>query len=189
MLRRHEAKVRDAAALSAVSLIRTSIRAVARRIDDVTAIKRKLEASVAREGATKADKAVAAMRIRQLDAMIERFRNRLAGENTRLARAVVIAGREKKSLGIRFELVDWGRMPPPRLSLAFKGAIVGVIVFVFAIPILGMLMGVLDRRLYDTEDITRLGIPSLGQVGEVPGLDVGSLDQRIAADAQSRAPG
>ncbi|PID39669.1 MAG: hypothetical protein CSA24_00785 [Deltaproteobacteria bacterium] len=187
MLRSHEERVRKAAAAAAVKLVRHSIKLTARKIDDLAQQRTAQELIVGSKTATVAQKAVAQQKVRQLRALIDRLRDRLAGENTRLARTRVIASREKKSMGIRFELVDWGRMAPPRLKRGFKGAIVAVVVFIFGVPIIGLLIGVLDRRLYRGEDIERLGIVSLGQVPRYPGHQAGSFEER--ADAEATAGG
>lgn len=186
MLRSHEEQVRKAAAAAAVKLVRHSIKLTARQIDDLTSARTAQELIVGSKETTAAQKAVAQEKVKQLRVRIDRLRDRLASENTRLARTRVIASREKKSMGIRFELVDWGQMPPPKLKRSFKGAIVAAIVFIFGVPIVGLLIGVLDRRLYRGEDIERLGIVSLGQVPRYPGHQAGSFDER--ADAEAEAP-
>jgi hypothetical protein len=189
MLRGHEEKVRKAAAAAAVKLVRHSITLTARKIDDLASARTAAELIAGSKTATAGQKAVAQQKVRQLRAIIDRLRDRLASENTRLARTRVIASREKKSMGIRFELVDWGRMAPPRLKRGFKGAIVAAIVFIFGVPIVGLLIGTLDRRIYRDEDVERLGIVSLGLVPRYPGHQIGSFDQRIDAEGEARASG
>lgn len=184
MLRRHEQRARAASAKAAVALVQATIDGLARQIDDLTRVRTRLSMKLANRRTSRSEKAVATMQLKRLLDRIDRLRDQFSAENTKMARTRLISSREQRSMGIRFRLVDWGRMAMPKLKPSFKAMLVGVLVFFFGLPVVGMLVGAFDRRLYRPEDIERLGIASLGQVARYPGHRVGSFAERAAREAE-----
>jgi hypothetical protein len=92
------------------------------------------------------------------------------------------AGLEKNKLGLRFELVDPGRVARGGISKPRELAFIGTIAFLILLPLAGMAAGAFDSRIYDAEDVRRLGLAAVGQVPSFPGDDAGTLDSRLKRD-------
>lgn len=178
LLREHEQKTRKHSAEAAVKFVRKSIRQTALKIDDLRSRQALAEVKSKNKKISVSERATALVEVQNINRLIDHLRDRLSSENTRMARVAMIAAREKNSLGIRFRVIDWGRMADPKLKRSHKAILTGLLVFLFGLPVIGLLVGVFDRRLYRPEDIERLGIVSLGQIDRYDGDDVGSFDQR-----------
>ena len=71
---------------------------------------------------------------------------------------------EQRSLGLRFEMVDEGRLPERRLSRGQSLSLLGLLVFFLSLPVVGVGVMALDTRIYDEDSLRRLGIASLGRI-------------------------
>lgn len=60
----------------------------------------------------------------------------------------------------------------------FAVAIAVCFVFFGSLVAFSLLVGAFDSRIHEPEDVTRLGLPVLGQVPDFPGQTVGSLEKR-----------
>jgi hypothetical protein len=95
-----------------------------------------------------------------------------------VARAVS-ARRESNAVGLRFEQVDWRQADVPtdrerKIALAFTG----VVVFVILLPISAMIVGTFDSKIYEVEDVRRLGLVALGKLPRFKGSNRGALATR-----------
>gem|GEM_PF-6972241 len=91
----------------------------------------------------------------------------------------VVALREQARQGMRFTQVDWGQARElnefeRRLNLA----ILGSVVFVILIVAIGMILGALDPRIYDLEDLGRVGFFALGHIPPFEGDRFGAYEKR-----------
>jgi hypothetical protein len=89
---------------------------------------------------------------------------------------------ERKQMGLQFELIDAGRVPPPGPSKVFVLTLIAVLVFCFSLPLALLGVGALDERVYEAEDIRRLGLNALGEVQGFGGDNRGALAERLAAE-------
>jgi hypothetical protein len=89
---------------------------------------------------------------------------------------------ERKQMGLQFELIDGGRVPPAGPSKRFVLAVVAVLVFCFTLPLAMLGVGALDPRVYEAEDIRRLGLTALGELPRFGGDNRGTLEERLAAE-------
>jgi hypothetical protein len=87
---------------------------------------------------------------------------------------------ERSQLGMRFELVDPGKVARLGVSKPRQLAFIGVIAFFVLLPFAGMAAGAFDSRIYDQEDVRRLGLLAMGHVKAFPGDNVGALRARLA---------
>jgi hypothetical protein len=94
---------------------------------------------------------------------------------------------EKKQLGLRFDLVDPGRVAPAGISQKKLLAIIAVVIFILSLPIAAMAVGAFDDRIYVPSDVARLGLRALGGVHGFDGDNVGALDERLRAEKRARA--
>jgi hypothetical protein len=92
---------------------------------------------------------------------------------------------ERNRLGLVFEVVDPGRVakidPLPRGA---QLAIYGVTMFLVLLPLAGLLVGSLDPRIYQVEDLRRLGLRTVGEVPAFFGDGRLSLRERQRRDPQ-----
>jgi len=88
------------------------------------------------------------------------------------------ANLEAQRLGLRFEVVDL--TPPARVTLARRLdlGVIGLVAFVMLLPLVVIAVGALDDRIYDLEDVRRLGLEPAGRVPGFSGDDIGALDAR-----------
>lgn len=84
------------------------------------------------------------------------------------------------NMGLRFEIVDVRSPPEHERDGPVKMAILGLGLFVCALPLCAIGVGAFDSRLRDTEDLERLDMPVVGHVPAYPGASVGSLRARVA---------
>ncbi len=84
---------------------------------------------------------------------------------------------QKAGLGIKARITD--RVNPGALvDLRTGMAIALVFVFFGTLVSVSLLVAAFDSRIHDAEDISRLGLPVLGQVPDFPGQTSGSMQQR-----------
>jgi hypothetical protein len=84
-----------------------------------------------------------------------------------------------------WRLVDPGHVDSSVPRVTFLG-VLGAVVLVLALPLCGLGVGAFDRRVYDLDDVRRLGLPTLGAVRRFDGDNAGSLDARLAHDPHDR---
>lgn len=89
---------------------------------------------------------------------------------------------ERSRLGMRFELVDPGKVARVGVSKPRQLAFIGVLAFFVLLPFAGMAAGAFDSRIYDAEDVRRLGLSVVGHVRAFPGDNVGALEARLAPE-------
>lgn len=58
-------------------------------------------------------------------------------------------------------------------------AVLGLLGFCFALPLCAIFVGAFDARVYDTEDVERLGLATVGHVPRFPGDRTGALRDRL----------
>jgi hypothetical protein len=79
----------------------------------------------------------------------------------------LVGSLEEQSGGLQFDVADWGRaddpMPVGRLAI-----ILSFVLFFALLPLVGIGVGALDPRVYDAEDVERLGLTALGKVRCAP---------------------
>jgi hypothetical protein len=93
---------------------------------------------------------------------------------------------EKRAMGLRWEMVDSGRIEPEGMSRRVQLTIIGCIVFVLALPLCLIAVGAFDARVYDLEDLRRLGLSPVGAVRHFGGDNVGALADRLRHDPHAR---
>jgi hypothetical protein len=91
-------------------------------------------------------------------------------------------GLEQRKLGLTFELVDPGRAPRLGWSRSRRLLAVFVLVFLLCLPLTAMAAAAFDPRVYDAEDLARLGLSTLGQVATFPGDGALALRERLRRD-------
>jgi hypothetical protein len=112
----------------------------------------------------------------------QRQRQRVAGEladvDKRRAAVGLAAALEQNQLGLDFNVVDDGRLPPrPRHAWPML-VLFGLIMFVLILPIGAISVAALDSRVDLPDDVRRLGLQPLGHIGPFPGDDVATLRAR-----------
>lgn len=118
-----------------------------------------------------------AVEIAQVESSLKRAREAAsalakASSADQLLAAVYAAG-----LGLDVSLVE-ERRPEPEPPRGYRIAMVSAVVLVAMLVLVTMVLGAFDTRIHDVDDITRLGIPVVGQVPGFPGDQVGSLRER-----------
>jgi hypothetical protein len=96
---------------------------------------------------------------------------------------------EKKRLGLQFELIDGGRVAPPGPSKKLVLSLIAVFVFCFTLPLAMLGVGAIDDRVYEMEDVQRLGLVALGALPRFGGDNRGTLEERLAAERRRRREG
>jgi hypothetical protein len=86
---------------------------------------------------------------------------------------------EGKELGLRFEIIDPGRTPKVVISNATRLALLGILSFFILLPIAGVGVAAYDLRIYDADDLRRLGLEPFGHVPAFPGYRQGTLNERL----------
>jgi hypothetical protein len=88
-------------------------------------------------------------------------------------------------IGLRFEVID--ERPPTQTRRQWLDlAAIGVVCFVFFMPICVIAVGAFDRRVRDRDDIERLGLAVVGHVPGFPGDRDGSMRSRARRDRAGR---
>jgi hypothetical protein len=80
-------------------------------------------------------------------------------------------------LGLDVQMVE-ERKPEPAAPRGYRTAVLAVMIFLVLSIVVALFVGAFDTRIHDLDDVTRLGIPVVGQVPGFPGDDVGSLRER-----------
>jgi hypothetical protein len=93
---------------------------------------------------------------------------------------------ERKRLGLQFELIDGGRVAPPGPSKKVVLTVVAILVFLFTLPLAMLGVGAIDDRVYEAEDVQRLGLIALGELPGFGGDNRGTLEERLAVERRQR---
>jgi hypothetical protein len=91
---------------------------------------------------------------------------------------------EMNDLGVRFDKIDDRVEVVSRKSTPKGLFMLGSVVFILALPFAIMFVGAFDSRVYDLDDVNRLGLRGLGHVPPYRGDHVGSLEARARASGR-----
>jgi hypothetical protein len=86
---------------------------------------------------------------------------------------------EGRELGLRFEIIDPGRVPKVVIADSTRLALLGCIAFLFLLPVAGTGIAAYDLRIYDADDLKRLGLRPFGHVPPFRGYRQGTLCDRL----------
>ncbi len=89
---------------------------------------------------------------------------------------------EGKRMGMRFELVDPGRPARVILTRTDQLILLAVLGFFFLLPVVSVGVGAFDNKVYDVEDLRRLGLEPFGFVPSFERNGLGTLDARLDSD-------
>ena len=81
---------------------------------------------------------------------------------------------------VRWELVDRGHVAPAWPGRALLLLLVGALAFLVALPLCAAGVGAFDPRVYDLDDVQRLGVSTLGAVRRFDGDNAGALAVRLS---------
>jgi hypothetical protein len=183
LLQAHEHKIQSRSAAIQLRILQAAVKEIGRQIDLVQVKINRARVTANNKKASAQARGAARMDIKGLDSRLGILRTQFDRQITALTQARLMAQREKNSLGLTFEIVDWGKaQQPPELTKEIKAAVVGVLMFLILLPIVGIGIGALDDKLYSGEDVERLGIPALGHVRRFEGDTVGSFRDRMQRD-------
>lgn len=87
---------------------------------------------------------------------------------------------EEREMGLLWEVArDFRpqRLPPPG---PIRLALLAIVCFCVFVPVCAIAFGTLDSRIYELEDVSRLGLPTIGHIPAFSGDHVGSLKSRGA---------
>ncbi len=85
----------------------------------------------------------------------------------------------RRALGLRLTLVDGGRRDALVAGRATLVALVGLLSFLLALPLCAVAVGAFDPRVYDLDDVTRLGMLTMGVIHRFDGDNAGALVARL----------
>jgi uncharacterized protein involved in exopolysaccharide biosynthesis len=93
---------------------------------------------------------------------------------------------ERRALGLRWELIDGGRVEPEGMSRRTLLALLAVVAFLVTLPLCAIGVGAFDARVYDLDDVRRLGVRTVGAVRRFDGDNAGALVARLRDEARAR---
>jgi hypothetical protein len=142
------------------------------------------EALLAKDEATRRGDGLLAAELdlesRRLQRQLEADANLLRRTEADLREIDLRAALDTSRLGLTFDVVD-EHAPEPLDPNAWAGlAAIGVVAFVFLLPLCAVGVAAFDSRVHDLEDVERLGLDVVGHVPGFAGDRVGSLDRRGA---------
>lgn len=121
--------------------------------------------------------AEASVRYEQADAEWRRADTALT-ETTRVSAIEASAeALQRAGQGVNARIID-GKNAGGLVDLRTSLAIAVTFVFFGSLVAVSLLVAAFDSRIHDADDVSRLGIPVLGQVPDFPGQTMGSLRQR-----------
>ncbi len=91
---------------------------------------------------------------------------------------------ELNHLGVRFDKVDERVRVVARHATPPSLGLLGAVIFVLSLPFAVMFVGAFDSRVYDLDDVNRLGLRGVGHVPPFRGSQVGSLAERARASGR-----
>jgi hypothetical protein len=83
-------------------------------------------------------------------------------------------------------LLEPGDVEPPGMGRVELAIWVGVLALFAALPLCAVAVGAFDARVYDLDDIRRLGLSTVGTVRPFDGDNAGALAARLAAERRGR---
>ncbi len=163
--------------------VETTEKLVAQRRRDI------IEKQLARDRArTPAEALQLLVEQRNLEKALPRAEKLLAEVEARREHLYMRAQLEKHALGLKWEMIDPGRIEPQGMSKRALLTWLGVIAFVFALPLCAVGVGAFDPRVYDLGDVRRLGLSTVGAVRHFDGDNAGALVERLDGDRRARIP-
>ncbi|MFH1132387.1 MAG: hypothetical protein V1754_13710, partial [Pseudomonadota bacterium] len=177
IIRENEASRRRALTEQAAEL---SAAAVEKLQEELLRLKSRLSARhVELLQASGAKKAQMQFEMYGIQQSIERQRLLLEELERESAERQLSVDQELRQMGLHFDQVDWGRpRPPSEFSRAIYLLILGLVVFVVFLPVVAILVGAMDTKVYHLEDIRRLGLAPLGRVPIFTGYGIGAFLNR-----------
>ncbi len=127
--------------------------------------------------------AAARLELQDLRRGLEATEARMLARGGRKAEIDLRVGLEERSLGVQFQLVDSGRVERLQSGRAGALALLGVALFALLLPLVTIAVGAFDPRIYDGDDVRRLGLVMVGRVDGFSGDGRASLVER-----RGRAP-
>jgi hypothetical protein len=88
--------------------------------------------------------------------------------------------------GRRFEVVDAGHVEPEGIGRVALLAWLGLCAWLLALPLCAVAVAAFDPRIYDLDDVRRLGLPTVGAVRPFEGDNAGALAARLRDDGRGR---
>ncbi|MEM6787082.1 MAG: hypothetical protein AAF715_06140 [Myxococcota bacterium] len=117
---------------------------------------------------------LALVRLRRLVVELEVLQEQAGGMTQQVTNLGLRGELEKKVGGLEFELADEGRPPRVLLDTRTRLIIIGVFLFLFCIPIVGIGVAAVDPIVYDRRQVGRLCLRYLGHL-PVSGAGLGIL--------------
>ncbi len=99
-----------------------------------------------------------------------------------LARLLSERKLEQSQPGLLFEVTDPARAARPGSPRPRELVTLAAILFALLLPLAGIAAGAFDSRIYDAQDVRRLGLEAVGHLDPFPGDNVGTLEARLARD-------
>ena len=88
--------------------------------------------------------------------------------------------------GRELVLIDPGHVELPGMGRGELALWLAACVFVAALPLCAIGVGAFDPRVYDLDDVRRLGLPTVGAVRPFEGDNAGALAARLRAEGRAR---
>jgi len=127
-----------------------------------------------------------ALEARDLEKAIPRATKLLEQAEARREQAYMRVQLEKRALGLRWEMIDPGRVEAAGMSKRTLLAWLGALAFLFALPLCAVGVGAFDPHVYDLDDVHRLGLPTVGAVRHFDGDNAGALVARLRDEGRAR---
>jgi hypothetical protein len=173
-----EARRRQAQVNAAVASADKTVSVVQREVDARQTRLAQLEQALTTASA--AQKTLIGVEMNNLRAELPQALERLkTAENTRGDLQLSLLA-EEQSLSVRFDKVDESIEAVVRDATPAGLALLGLLIFCLSLPIAVMAVGAFDRRVYDLDDVGRLGLIPVGHVPPFRGDGLGTLRQRRA---------
>jgi hypothetical protein len=174
----YQAQRRQEAAAAAV---RVTDEALERAKIELERREEYLEATEQRLGRTRDPETAGSLRvdISRLQSSVRAHRTLVEQARERKQAAQLALGAEKRRLAVAVEVAHVQRPPPPPKSRTRLFAMLGVVGFLFTLPLCAIAVGAFDSRVRDTEDVERIGVAALGHVPKFAGSGDGALVKRM----------
>ncbi len=144
--------------------------------DEQLARRRALTASRLRAGARPSPSQ--RLELDDLRAAVEADEERLAAREQRRAQLDLRVGIEERALGVQYQIADAGRPPSRARSRTVELLLLGTSLFAALLPLVAIAFGAFDKRVYDGDDVRRLGLVVVGSVPRFEGDDRAPLRER-----------
>jgi hypothetical protein len=174
----NEHLTRQTEAEQVVAVLDQAVDEAARNLSD--ARRDMVERSIALDRAPKAKAVALRVQIDQLGRSIVGLELQLKDAIENKHRFDIRARFEEEQRGIRFDVVDT-RIEESTMvwsSRTVKLAVMGLLGLLLALPMAAIGLGALDSRVYDSDDVGRLGMHSVGIIPAYAGDTIGTLAER-----------